>query len=300
MLIYLRSSLFDSPAQTLVNTVNTVGVMGKGIAAEFKAKFPDMFREYKKLCDSHAFQIGNLHLWKSSERWVLNFPTKATWRAPSRIDYIEKGLKKFSEVYEELGITSISFPPLGCGNGQLQWNQVRPIMENYLRSIPIPIYVHDRQVRPDFVPEHSDATASLPPDSFLDFKRDVLAIIDTEGAELSTFDRSQRYSLSRSEASIAVVGSPTSEHISLDALEYFWSALQVGVLIDAGLSDADESERYLLPVIARLPYIDVAEIERPQLKNVRSRHALYFSRPTKVNVPSKAVDVSSGIQCQLL
>jgi len=173
-------------------------------------------------------------------------------------------------------------------------------MEEYLRPIPIPIYVHDRQVRPDFIPEHSDATASLPPDSFADFKRDILAVIDAEGARLSTFDSGQQYSLSRSEDNIALVGPPFNEHVSLDALEYFWSALQVGVLIDAGMSDSDESEKYLFPVIARLPYVDIAEIERPQLKSVHARHGLYFSRSTKVNVPSKAVDVSSGIQCRLL
>jgi O-acetyl-ADP-ribose deacetylase (regulator of RNase III) len=91
MLTYLYTSLFDSPAQTLVNTVNTVGVMGKGVAKTFRERYPAMFKEYKKLCDGGALTIGSLHLWKSDDRWVLNFPTKTTWRLPSKLEYIQQG-----------------------------------------------------------------------------------------------------------------------------------------------------------------------------------------------------------------
>ena len=101
MITFLESSIFSSPAQTLVNTVNTVGVMGKGIAKEFKRTYPSMYREYRALCDSNQLEIGKLHLWRSDSRWVLNFPTKTTWRLPSKIEYIEAGLIKFLSNYAD-------------------------------------------------------------------------------------------------------------------------------------------------------------------------------------------------------
>ena len=119
MLTYVRTSLFDSPAQTLVNTVNLVGVMGKGVALEFKSRYPDMFKAYRSLCDQHALEIGKLHLWRATDHWILNFPTKTTWKKPSKLDYIEAGLDVFLSSYRGMGISSISFPPLGCGNGNL-------------------------------------------------------------------------------------------------------------------------------------------------------------------------------------
>ena len=154
MLAYLYSSLSDSPAQTLVNTVNTVGIMGKGVAKTFRERYPAMYREYRSLCDAGKLSIGSLHLWKGDDRWVLNFPTKTTWRLPSKLEYIERGLDTFVRNYERMGIVSASFPPLGCGNGNLDWLQVRPILENYLSNISIPIYIHSLHVGDEFIPEH--------------------------------------------------------------------------------------------------------------------------------------------------
>lgn len=142
MLTYIKGDLFSSPAQVLVNTVNTVGVMGKGIALEFKNRYPEMFKAYQKECDNKNLDIGNLFLWKDYEKWVLLFPTKKHWRSPSKIDYIKKGLEKFVHTYENLNIESIAFPRLGCGNGGLDWNDVKPIMEYYLKPIPIHIYIY--------------------------------------------------------------------------------------------------------------------------------------------------------------
>jgi len=85
MLTYVRTSVFESPAQTLVNTVNTVGVMGKGVARDFKERYPEMFKEYKKLCDQDKLDIGKLHLWRAADHWILNFPTdnlEKTFQAP--------------------------------------------------------------------------------------------------------------------------------------------------------------------------------------------------------------------------
>jgi O-acetyl-ADP-ribose deacetylase (regulator of RNase III) len=142
MLIYLKGDIFNSPAQVIVNTVNTVGVMGKGIALTFKQKYPDMFREYQGLCDRKLLEPGKLFLWKKSQKWILLFPTKVHWRNPSKLEYIEQGLKKFVDNWQRIGINSIAFPRLGCGNGNLDWNDVRPLMEKYLKSLPINIYIY--------------------------------------------------------------------------------------------------------------------------------------------------------------
>lgn len=157
MLTYIKGDLLNSPAQVLVNTVNTVGVMGKGIALDFKNRYPEMFRVYQKECDSKNLDVGKLVLWKDNEKWVLLFPTKKHWRLPSKIEYIEKGLDKFVQSYEMLGIESIAFPRLGCGNGGLDWNTVRPIMEKYLKSLPIHVYIYvDKYV--ETIPEYEQPT----------------------------------------------------------------------------------------------------------------------------------------------
>lgn len=157
MLTYIKGDLLSSPAQVLVNTVNTVGVMGKGIALEFKNKYPEMFKLYQKKCEDKSFDNGKLLLWKKDDKWILLFPTKKHWRSPSQIFYIEEGLEKFVRTYEKLGIESIAFPKLGCGNGGLDWNEVRPIMEKYLKNLPIRIYIYVDKYE-NSVPEYIQPT----------------------------------------------------------------------------------------------------------------------------------------------
>jgi len=143
VITYVAGDLFRSPAKVLVNTVNTVGVMGKGIAKDFKAIYPEMFREYQKLCEEKKIDIGKLYLYRSPHKWVLNFPTKKHWRQPSHPIYIEAGLRSFNEIYSAYGISSIAFPQLGCGHGELSWEtQVRPLMERYLGLLPIEVFIH--------------------------------------------------------------------------------------------------------------------------------------------------------------
>jgi O-acetyl-ADP-ribose deacetylase (regulator of RNase III) len=159
MIHYVSGDLFSSSAQTLVNTVNTVGVMGKGIALTFRKVFPDMFSEYQRLCESGELQIGRLHVWRFGTRAVLNFPTKRDWRLPSKVEYIEAGLHAFVESYREMGVVSIAFPPLGCGNGELSFDtQVQPLMERYLAPLPIPVTIFLPLARTD-VPEHRKPAA---------------------------------------------------------------------------------------------------------------------------------------------
>lgn len=155
MITYVLGDLFTSPASVLVNTVNTVGVMGKGLAKEFKTYYPEMFQEYQKLCEEGSLTIGSLYLYQDVRKSVLNFPTKRHWRQMSRIEDIDAGLQTFATQYAAYGITDVAFPQLGCGNGELNWEtQVRPFMERHLRDLPIDIYIHiyeDHQR-----PEHRD------------------------------------------------------------------------------------------------------------------------------------------------
>lgn len=144
MITYTTGDIFTSHMQVLVNPVNTVGVMGKGLAKQFKIRFPLMFEAYKVACDSQDLAIGRLHLYQADDKWVLNFPTKAHWRAQSRLEYIEAGLERFIKIYREEGIHSIAFPMLGCGLGGLDWEiEVKPLMERYLKDLDIPIEIYE-------------------------------------------------------------------------------------------------------------------------------------------------------------
>ncbi len=160
MVIYRRTSLLESTSQTLVNTVNCVGIMGKGLAKSFKERDPRMFKAYKSICDRNLLQLGKLWLWQGEEHWILNFPTKKHWRHPSKLEWIEAGLAKFVSQYKDRGITDISFPRLGCGNGNLDWNDVKPLMEQYLGDIDIPVYIHDYEINIG-IPEHSEQISRL-------------------------------------------------------------------------------------------------------------------------------------------
>lgn len=157
MIKYVKGDIFDSPSKIIVDTVNTVGVMGKGIALEYKKRYPEMFVKYNDLCKKKLLDIGNLYLWKESDKWILLFPTKAHWRNPSKLEYIEKGLMKFADNWDKLGADSIAFPRLGCGNGGLDWIEVKPLMEKYLNRIPMQILVYIDNYN-DPIPEHLNNT----------------------------------------------------------------------------------------------------------------------------------------------
>lgn len=130
--IISNRNIFDTQCQTIVNTVNCVGVMGKGIALEMKNRYPDMFEKYKTFCDNKLIDIGKLWLYKNQDdKWILNFPTKTHWQYQSEYDYIEKGMQKFIETYKDKNIKSIAFPMLGCSNGGLNEEKVLEIMMKY-------------------------------------------------------------------------------------------------------------------------------------------------------------------------
>lgn len=131
----LNSSIFDSTCQTLVNTVNCVGVMGRGLALEFKRRYPKMYAYYLRMCKRGLLRPGKLLLYKESTPWILNFPTKDHWKYPSNLKYIELGLSEFANTYKKHGISSIAFPELGTSSGKLDWEDVRRLMYMYLKPL---------------------------------------------------------------------------------------------------------------------------------------------------------------------
>ena len=140
MIKITRGNLLKADAEALVNTVNSVGVMGKGIALQFKQAFPENFRQYKQACDAGEVKPGRMFVTDAGQlinpRYIINFPTKRHWRGKSRIEDIETGLKALIEEVKRLEIRSIAVPPLGCGNGGLLWSQVKPLIEQAFEELP--------------------------------------------------------------------------------------------------------------------------------------------------------------------
>lgn len=140
MLRYTQGNLLDAKVDALVNTVNTVGVMGKGIALMFKEAFPENFRRYAAACKRGEVEVGRMFVTDgpalTGPRWIVNFPTKRHWRNPTRLEWIEAGLQDLRQTVTEKGITSIAVPPLGCGQGGLRWAAVRPLIESALGDLP--------------------------------------------------------------------------------------------------------------------------------------------------------------------
>ena len=140
MIEYTKGNLLVADAEALVNTVNCVGYMGKGIALQFKQAFPANFMAYEKACHAHDVKPGHMFIFETGSmvnpRYIINFPTKRHWRGKSRIGDIESGLKTLIEEVKRLGIRSIAVPPLGSGLGGLDWNKVRPRIEQAFVGLP--------------------------------------------------------------------------------------------------------------------------------------------------------------------
>lgn len=132
MLKFLTGDILESSAECLVNTVNCEGYMGKGIAYQFKLRFPLNNKKYQKACKDGSLRIGTLHYLKEDGKWIVNFPTKDKWREKSKIEYIHTGLTELIKLLPNLNVRSLAIPPLGCGNGGLNWNDVKPIITSYL------------------------------------------------------------------------------------------------------------------------------------------------------------------------
>lgn len=138
----LEGDLLKSSMHALVNTVNTVGIMGKGVALAFKKRYPDMYLDYVRRCDRGEVLLGEPYVYNASDHVIVNFPTKQHWRSVSRLSDIEAGLDYLERHYKEWRIRSLAVPPLGCGNGQLEWRVVGPILLRHLKRLEIPVELY--------------------------------------------------------------------------------------------------------------------------------------------------------------
>lgn len=148
MIRFKIGNLLDSSAEALVNTVNLEGVMGKGIALQFKKDFPNNFKEYSKACKNKTIDVGKLFVYEEEtllkgKKVIINFPTKTTWRKPSEYSYIESGLDDLIQIIKNKKIKSIALPPLGAGNGGLEWSRVKEILISKLGKIDCDVNIYE-------------------------------------------------------------------------------------------------------------------------------------------------------------
>ncbi len=264
MITYVVSDIFKSPARVLVNTVNTVGVMGKGIAKDYKLIYPDMFKQYQKICEENKLDIGKLWIYKTPNKWILSFPTKKHWRNRSKPEYIEAGLKKFVCSYAEKGITSISFPMLGCGNGELDWDaEVRPLMEKYLNPLPIDVFIHLYRKDP-FEVEHRNINeikqwlrnepGSL---AFVEIFDDLINLFE-EKVEVETLDTGQKFfaKLDNIKEEIIITIKGDQYCFSKDDLLVLWQQVRdVGFCVAEIMpGELGKYASYFIALLNRLPY----------------------------------------------
>lgn len=148
MIKYITGNILESNAEALVNTVNTMGVMGKGIALQFKKAYHNNFKAYVEACTNKEIEIGKLLVTKDTnlntgEKYIINFPTKKDWRKPSEYSFIEAGLNDLIRVLKEYNIQSVAIPPLGAGNGGLEWEKVKKMIHNKLNHLNIEVIVYE-------------------------------------------------------------------------------------------------------------------------------------------------------------
>jgi len=143
MIEFIAGDFFKYDADIRINAVNCVGVMGAGVALLFKNKYPDMFTEYREVCQNNEVQPGKPHVWQNNDIIIINFPTKIHWKNPSKYEYIEKGLMWLRGYLSDKENLTLTLPALGCGYGGLEWKKVKDIINNYLSEISINIFAFE-------------------------------------------------------------------------------------------------------------------------------------------------------------
>jgi O-acetyl-ADP-ribose deacetylase (regulator of RNase III) len=278
MIIYTRTNIFESNAQVLVNTVNTIGIMGKGLAKEFKRIYPDMFDSYQKYCENGLFTIGKLQIYKTSNKWIMNFPTKENWRNASEVDYIELGLQKFVEQYQIQGIKSVSFPMLGCGNGGLNWEDiVKPLMYKYLKNLPIDIFIHTAEID-KFTPEHKNQKMI---DSWLKNEPSYLSSIEFITNLKQLFSQlinsysNEKLNLSieitqekRDEEDVFCITSKQSKIcITYNTLSNIWQTLKNGGVLQKDMLSQElaQSSDMVMLFLSQLEYITLTQLDNEDI-----------------------------------
>jgi O-acetyl-ADP-ribose deacetylase (regulator of RNase III) len=268
MIEYIEGDIFESPAQVIVNTVNTVGVMGKGLALSFKQRYPQMFEKYKIACEKHLLTIGKLMLFYEADHWLLMFPTKENWRNPSRLEYIEKGLMKFVQTYAEKNITSIAFPRLGCGNGELNWADVKPLMERYLKKLPIDVYIY-LGTNPDVVPEHKEPKKTVDwlkenakDMSFNGVKDDLTNLSAMLPYPFAVGDR--QYEMTYQEQILSITSSASNQTWNIDESKLYmiWDDIRVNSVFAE--KDADDAVKLVYGLLYAAGYLSKIKIYDPK------------------------------------
>ena len=146
MITYLSGSIFNAKCDALVNPVNTSGAAGKGLALEFRKRYPYNYKMYRAQCSAHKVQVGALLCVGTlviEPKMIINFPTKKHWSQPSRLEYIDSGLEELVNVIPSLQIRSIAVPALGCGCGGLDWADVKLMIHHRLKDLEIDVYVYE-------------------------------------------------------------------------------------------------------------------------------------------------------------
>ncbi len=167
---FIKGNLLNAQTQAIINTVNTVGIMGKGIALQFKERYPQNYKFYAKACKEGKVKTGKMFVFTESnlegDKIIINFPTKEEWYRKSQYSYIEEGLKDLVTIIKEKNIHSISIPPLGCGNGGLRWDKVKFLMEKYLgnlKGVEIFIYEPNNEIKKILQQESKKKEVKLTP-----------------------------------------------------------------------------------------------------------------------------------------
>jgi len=289
MISFVEGNLFESPAQVLVNTVNTVGAMGKGVAKEFKRIYPEMFKKYQELCETDSLKIGDLFLHKTKNKWIINFPTKEHWKNPSKIEYLQAGLEKFTKAYARMGIHSVAFPPLGAGNGELDFESiVKPLMFKYLGDLPIQVFIYPNRTDP-YAPEHLTAKEikswlrSEPKSlSFIEVWEDIKQIV-SYNPTFKTLSRGTTYKANIELESKNLIITTNSKRmvVEYELLLRLWQQIRDNGFAIQKFAPREifDSIWYLIPIYSKLDYVKLAkykEIEQESGQSLFSTGLQYW------------------------
>lgn len=239
MITHVIGDILQSPARVMVNEVNAVGVMGRGLAHDFKLCYPAMFEQYRDLCERGAFQTGPWMLYRTPHKWVLNVATRDHWRAKARLEDIRAALARFVDTYAERGITSVAFPRLGCEPGGLDWaREVRPVMENLLAPLPVSVTIHADDPDDPFVSANERNIRSVrawlegdpQPVSFARFWRDISRLLRDNERQFVTVPGGEAFTVGRDtgrkrsgRSLVVLTGAPKPVFLSERVLADLWT-----------------------------------------------------------------------------
>jgi hypothetical protein len=244
-----------------------------------------MYKQYRQHCKSGQFDIGQLYIYRTPNKIIVNFPTKKHWRSPSDVEYIEAGLETFVRDYAKYGISSVSFPQLGCGNGELDWEQqVKPVMEKHLKHLPIPVYIHFYPSSPDFVPERLDPDYARQ----VQLERQIISFAQVwHDLDLLIAAGSSGASQDRSKIEIdeeRIVFHPQSDQpiiVYQQDVEDLWNTLRLSSTISIDRVPepirVDEAIDCLFDLLAQLPYIQPIDLQ--PLKHPSPSRGLQYTPP---------------------